>query len=246
VLLRSLGQERDLSAQRKNEEIRHCSELFILLIREIYLKGAAGVEELEGPCKLLDLTFRAILFKSGARAFDTSMTSDPRKTGLQAAYIETEGPKRFTGVLRALCSVMDVFEVALYTISPPAVSDEVHRHRVSLLGFSAVKDLTVDQYRKDLGLKLALSHTFRSLTLKVKRPGKRGKVTCRISPQELLKDGLESINAKAKVKSLTTIEESLESKDEGDSVDLKRQSCSSYMVGKYKGKYHFPCRSQLS
>lgn len=55
VLLRSLGQERDLSAQRKNEETRLCSELFILLTREILLKDAIGVNELEGPCKLLHM-----------------------------------------------------------------------------------------------------------------------------------------------------------------------------------------------
>ena len=54
VLLKSSGQERDLS-QRKNEETRHCSELFIVLTREILLKDAIGVEELEGPCKLLHL-----------------------------------------------------------------------------------------------------------------------------------------------------------------------------------------------
>lgn len=55
VLLRSLGQERDLSAQSKNEETRHCCELFILLTREILLKGAIGVDELEGPCNLLHM-----------------------------------------------------------------------------------------------------------------------------------------------------------------------------------------------
>jgi hypothetical protein len=55
VLLRSLGQERDLSAQRKNEETCHCSQLFVVLIREILLKDAIGVEELEGPCKLLHM-----------------------------------------------------------------------------------------------------------------------------------------------------------------------------------------------
>ena len=55
VLLRSSGQERDLGAQRKNEEIRHCSVLFIMLTREIVLKDAIGIEELEGPCRLLRL-----------------------------------------------------------------------------------------------------------------------------------------------------------------------------------------------
>ena len=55
VLLQSFEQERHLSAQSKNEVTRHCSELFIVLAREILLKDAIGVEELEGPCKLLNL-----------------------------------------------------------------------------------------------------------------------------------------------------------------------------------------------
>lgn len=55
VLRRSLGQERDLSSQRGNDETRLCAELFIMLTREILLKDAIGVEELEGPCRLLNL-----------------------------------------------------------------------------------------------------------------------------------------------------------------------------------------------
>jgi hypothetical protein len=55
VLLESLGKEGDLSSQRKNEEIRHCSILFLMLTREILLKDAIGIEELEGPCRLLHL-----------------------------------------------------------------------------------------------------------------------------------------------------------------------------------------------
>ena len=57
ILLRYLGQETYLgsSLQYKKEEIRHCSELFILLTREIILKGAIGVQELEGPCRILRL-----------------------------------------------------------------------------------------------------------------------------------------------------------------------------------------------
>lgn len=57
VLLRYFGQETYLgsSLQYKKEEIRHCSELFILLTREIILKGAIGVQELEGPCRILRL-----------------------------------------------------------------------------------------------------------------------------------------------------------------------------------------------
>jgi hypothetical protein len=55
VLLRYLEQENDLSSQHKNEETRYCSELFIILAREILLKDAISVEELEGPCKILHL-----------------------------------------------------------------------------------------------------------------------------------------------------------------------------------------------
>jgi hypothetical protein len=55
VLLRSLGKETDLSSQHKNDETRYCSELFIMLAREIILKDAVGVEELEGPCRILHL-----------------------------------------------------------------------------------------------------------------------------------------------------------------------------------------------
>lgn len=55
VLRETLRQERGLTSQRKNEETRHCAELFIMLTREILLKDAIGVEELEGPCRLLHL-----------------------------------------------------------------------------------------------------------------------------------------------------------------------------------------------
>lgn len=54
VLLGSLGREGGLSSQRK-DEVHYCSELFIMLAREILLKGAIGVEELEGPCRILHL-----------------------------------------------------------------------------------------------------------------------------------------------------------------------------------------------
>lgn len=55
VLLRSLEQETDVRSQHKNEETRLCSELFIMLAREIFLKDAIGIEELEGPCRILHL-----------------------------------------------------------------------------------------------------------------------------------------------------------------------------------------------
>ncbi|KAH9054773.1 hypothetical protein EDB87DRAFT_1420047 [Lactarius vividus] len=109
VLLKSLGKER--LSQRENEETRHCSELFIVLTREIFLKDAVGIEDLEGPCKLLHLTFRDILFKSGVSA-DTSTTSNPSETGLrQAPRTDTQGPERVARLLRALLSVLDAFEV---------------------------------------------------------------------------------------------------------------------------------------
>jgi hypothetical protein len=55
VLLGTLGEETDISSQRKSDETRYCSELFIMLAREILLKDAIGVEELEGPCRILHL-----------------------------------------------------------------------------------------------------------------------------------------------------------------------------------------------
>lgn len=51
--------------------------------------------------------------------------------------------------------IVYVTQVALKMISPPlAVSDEVLRRRVSL-GFSVVKDITMNQYREVLGQKPA-------------------------------------------------------------------------------------------
>lgn len=46
-----------------------------------------------------------------------------------------------------------VMQVTLKSISPPAVCDEVLCCRVSL-GFSVVKDVTMDQYHEMLGQKL--------------------------------------------------------------------------------------------
>ncbi len=53
-----------------------------------------------------------------------------------------------------------VMQVALDMVDPPALSDEAlreHHHQVSLK-FSVVKDLTIDQYRKVLGQRLAQAH----------------------------------------------------------------------------------------
>ncbi|KAH9019521.1 hypothetical protein EDB84DRAFT_1442074 [Lactarius hengduanensis] len=207
VLLKSLGRERDLS-QRENEETRHCSELFIVLTREILLKEAVGIEDLEGPCKLLHLTFRDILFKSGAFA-DTSTTSNPSETGLlRAPRADTQGPERVTRLLRALLSVLDAFEVlyalvhawwliiyvtqaALDMVVPQAVDDEAlreHRHQVSR-GFSVVRDLTMDQYRQLLGQTLAPAPSSQGLLAL-----KRRELTPRMIPS---RDGRESIGVAA-------------------------------------------------
>lgn len=58
-----------------------------------------------------------------------------------------------------------VTQAVLSMIDPPAVSDEAlqEHHQQASLGFSVVKDLTVDQYRKLLGQKLDRAHSFRIL-----------------------------------------------------------------------------------
>ncbi|KAN0141898.1 hypothetical protein V8E53_000360 [Lactarius tabidus] len=146
VLLGSLGEETDLGTQRKCDETRYCSELFIMLAREILLKNAIGVEELEGPCRILHLTFSDILVKSGT--FDTPTTSN--ETDLRVSCTDIQGPEQFASLFRVIISIMDAFEAALSVIHPLPASDETlreHRSKVSQL-FSAVKDLTMDQYRK--------------------------------------------------------------------------------------------------
>lgn len=56
LLLQSLDSQGDpshpVSVQAK-EEFRYCSEVFIVLTREVLLKNAVDTEELKGPCKLL-------------------------------------------------------------------------------------------------------------------------------------------------------------------------------------------------
>ena len=54
VLLRSLPVELqgDLSPNMNDDSLR-CSEFFIVLTHEVFLRGAAGAKELEGPCELL-------------------------------------------------------------------------------------------------------------------------------------------------------------------------------------------------
>ncbi|KAF8257973.1 hypothetical protein EI94DRAFT_1708442 [Lactarius quietus] len=152
TLLKSLWQEGDLSSLRKDEETYHCSELFIMLTREILLKDAIGVEELEGPCRLLHLD---ILFESVA--FDTPTNSNLNETSLREPCADAQGPKQLSSVLRVIFSVMDAFEAALNVINPLVASDEASRERRHLVSqnSSAVKDLTMDKYRKILVQKLA-------------------------------------------------------------------------------------------
>ncbi|KAF8257967.1 hypothetical protein EI94DRAFT_1211596 [Lactarius quietus] len=92
VLLASLWQE-SLSSQHNNEGTHHCSELFIMLTREILLRDAIGVEELEGPCRLLHLTFRDILFESGVFDSDMPTTSNLDETGLCGSRAEAQAPE---------------------------------------------------------------------------------------------------------------------------------------------------------
>ncbi|KAH9049227.1 hypothetical protein EDB83DRAFT_1403816 [Lactarius deliciosus] len=57
VLLRCLpvGPQGDLSQgpPNMNDDSLRCSEFFLVLTREVFLRGAAGAKELEGPCELL-------------------------------------------------------------------------------------------------------------------------------------------------------------------------------------------------
>ncbi|KAH9044945.1 hypothetical protein EDB83DRAFT_2406282 [Lactarius deliciosus] len=131
-----------------------CSEFFIVLTHEVFLKGAVGAKELEGPCELLHETFRDILFKSGA--FIPQSSSNSNAIVLRALPAEAQNFERFTRVLSALCSVMDAFEGALKMAKPPATNDEAlrERHRQVLLKFSIFKGITMGQYRKELGQKL--------------------------------------------------------------------------------------------
>ncbi|KAH9007336.1 hypothetical protein EDB86DRAFT_81050 [Lactarius hatsudake] len=113
VLLRRLpvGPQGDLSQGLINDDSLRCSEFFLVLTREVFLRGAAGAKELEGPCQLLHETFRDILFES--RAFVPRSISNFNTIGLRAPLAEAEDFERVIYVFRALCSVMDAFEVTL-------------------------------------------------------------------------------------------------------------------------------------
>lgn len=157
----------------------------------------------------LNRTFRDILVKS--RAFDTPTTTDPNATDLRTSCADSQGPEEFDGaidVIHVIFSVIDAFEVlqvlfsewwssltsiyaiqaALNLINPLAASVEALRERRRQVSqnLSVVKDLTVDQYRKLLGQRLAEAHSLQSqATLEAKKK----QVTFRISSR----DGQESI-----------------------------------------------------
>lgn len=255
VLLKYLGQEWGLS-QRKNEEIRHCSELFIVLTREIILKDAVGVVELEGPCKLLHLTFRDTFFKPRAfRVGDTPTTSNLNETNLRAPRAEAQGPERFADVVLALLFVMDVFKAALDMLRPPAVSDgapRAHRHWDSP-GFSVVRDLTMDQYREALDQKVAQALPLQSLLTSNMmeqqvahsvpfRDGRLGEsISIATRVRATYYDIVEPCDANATQQgtevakwgtpqAITTIEESSEAEDEWDFVDSDSGSCSNLTI----------------
>ncbi|KAH9024779.1 hypothetical protein EDB84DRAFT_1580196 [Lactarius hengduanensis] len=156
VLLRCLpvGPQGDLSQgpPNMNDDSLRCSEFFLVLTREVFLRGAAGTKELEGPCELLHETFRDILFKSGAFV--------PRSTStvtidLRASLVEAEDFERVVRMLRALCSVLDAFEGALNAAKLPAASDEALRERQhKFLPTLSISKITMGQYREELSQKL--------------------------------------------------------------------------------------------
>jgi hypothetical protein len=147
-----------------------------------------------------------------------------------------------------------VTQAALNMIDPPAVSDEAvqeHYDRVSL-GFSVVKDLTMGQYRKSLGQKLARGQPL--LRLRAKRQ--------QVAHTDSSNDGRESLSATARVKyditeaseadavrgiedvkwgarqAITTIVEGSEIEDEGNPVILNSGS----LIGKRSLARRLLCR----
>ncbi|KAI9435444.1 hypothetical protein H4582DRAFT_1969417 [Lactarius indigo] len=162
VLLQSEGLHDDLSQRvpiRINGVTRCCAELFIALAREVLLKDAVGVEGLEEPCEFLHLTFRNILFEP--KDFDLMTSNLNEKGHPQAPRADAQGPEPVATLLRILLSVIDSFKIALDVIDSPALNDEALReyHRQVSLKFPPVtKDLTIDQYRKVLGKRLAQVH----------------------------------------------------------------------------------------
>lgn len=153
LLLESLDVQdvNDPISTRAKEEFRYCSEVFIVLTREVIFKDAVGVRELKSPCKLLLEAFGDILSKS--RGFFSSNLNTMGLQSLEAAV----GLIRFTIMLRALCEVMDAFEAVLDAIRPPSVDGgDIRGHgRQVLQKISISAGLTMDQYRKVLSQKLS-------------------------------------------------------------------------------------------
>jgi len=162
VLLQSLGLNGDLSPSvplRIDEETLCCSQLFIALTHEVLLKDAVSAGKLERPCKLLHTTFKDILLKQGAFAFPPTQKLD--EADYKPPSAQAQALERFSGVLRALCSVMEAFQAALDSVKPAAAKDGVlgDHHRMALLELSVSTGLTMEQYRKKLDQNIAQTET---------------------------------------------------------------------------------------
>ncbi|KAH9003763.1 hypothetical protein EDB86DRAFT_2889708 [Lactarius hatsudake] len=241
--------------------MRHCSELFIVLTREIILKDAVGIVELEGPCKLLHLTFRDTFFKPRVfRVGDTPTMSNLNEMNLRAPRAEAQGPERFADVVLALLFVMDVFKAALIHPAVRYGAPRAHRHWDSP-GFSVIRDLTMDQYREALDQKLAQALPLQSLPTS-------NMMEQQVAHSVPFKDGRlgESINIATRVRAtyyhivepcdanatqqgtevakwgtpqaITTIEEGSEAEDEWDFVDSDSGSYSNLAIR----RRNFPLR----
>lgn len=164
ALLQSLGLRGDFSESvpvrvQVDEETRCCAELFMVLTHEVLLRDVVSSGVLKGPCKLLQATFKDILFKSGA--FSPSNTPKPNGTGLKAPTDGTLALRRFYSVLLALLSVLNIFEGALNTIKvkPAAAAKDGdrrdHDYRMGMLALLIPAGLTMENYRKKLDQILA-------------------------------------------------------------------------------------------
>jgi len=151
TLLQSLDLQGDLAhpvSALVKEELRYCSEVFIVLTREVLLHDAVGMRELKGPYKLLLEAFSDILSRPNNFSYLNAM-------GLQSLAVAVE-LIRITCVLRSLSSVLDAFKGVLNAIRPPDVGDgDIRGHaRQVLHEISTSTGLTMDQYRKVLSQKL--------------------------------------------------------------------------------------------
>ena len=65
---------------RAKEEFRYCSEVFIVLTREVIIKDATGMKELEGPCKLLlEYASSRLLLSGSSSSLELSKISYPSR-----------------------------------------------------------------------------------------------------------------------------------------------------------------------